>query len=299
MLRCLLPLLIISALQAQEWCKAPRSAAFDPYKKLDSKDAWFEVYELSPGEYAIHEPRQAERVFSYLIVGTKKALLFDSGFGIGKIQDVVRQLTPLPVIVLNSHTHYDHYAGNYAFNDVLAVDTAYTRKNAEGKPNDLIAKVVLGPNLTCGPLPEGVNLDTYTVRPFKISRYVRDGEKLDLGGRTLEVLLTPGHTPDAVCLLDRARREMFTGDTFYPGALWLWVPETDLDAYQRSIERLAGLSKDVDILRPAHNAPQASPSLLPKVAVALPEARSGKATGIDRENKRLFRFEGFSILLAK
>jgi glyoxylase-like metal-dependent hydrolase (beta-lactamase superfamily II) len=299
MLRWVIFALLIASTEAQDWCKTPRSAAFDPYKKIESKDRWFEVYELAPGEYAIYEPRQAEHVFSYLIIGTKKALLFDSGFGIGRIQDVVRQLTPLDVMVLNSHTHYDHYAGNYAFDNVLAVDTDYTRKNAEGKSNAVIAQTVLGPNLTCGALPDGVSLDTYSVRPFRIRRYVADGEKIDLGGRTLEVLLTPGHTPDAVCLLDRGRRELFTGDTFYPGNLWLFVPETNLDAYQRSIERLAALAKDVEILRPAHNAPQASPSLLPKVAVALPEARAGKITAVERERGRLYRFDGFSILLAR
>ncbi|MEO8028080.1 MAG: MBL fold metallo-hydrolase [Bryobacteraceae bacterium] len=298
MVRYVLLLLAVS-LHAQDWCAAPRGAAFEPYKKIASNDPWFEVYELSPGEYAIHEPRQAERVFSYLIIGTKTALLFDSGFGIGRIQDVVKQLTPLPVMVLNSHTHYDHYAGNHSFDSVLAVDTDYTRKNAEGKTNAVIAQTVLGPNLTCGALPNGVSTATYSVKPFRISRYVSDGEKIDLGGRTLEVVLTPGHTPDAVCLLDRARRELFTGDTFYPGALWLWVPETDLDAYQRSIDKLARLSKDVDVLRPAHNAPQASPALLPKVAAALPEARAGKMPSTARGQKRLFKFEGFSILLAQ
>jgi glyoxylase-like metal-dependent hydrolase (beta-lactamase superfamily II) len=298
MLRFTLFLLLASA-QAQDWCNTPRGAAFDPYRKIEPKDPWFEIYEVSPGEYAIHEPRQDEHVFSYLITGTTKALLFDSGLGIGRIQDVVRQLTALPVTVVNSHTHYDHYAGNYAFDNILAVDTAYTRKSSEGRPNSAIASTVLGAGKTCGALPAGVSLETYSVRPFKISRYVSDGEKIDLGGRTLEVLLTPGHTPDAVCLLDRARRELFTGDTFYPGSLWLWAPETDLDAYQSSIDRLAALAKDVDVLRPAHGAPQASPAFLAKVAAALPEVRAGKVPSTIRNQRRLYRFDGFSILLAQ
>lgn len=54
-----------------------------------------------------------------------------------------------------------------------------------------------------------------STRPFTISKTVEDGEVIDLGGRHLEVLRVPGHAPDALSLLDRAHRILFTGDTFY------------------------------------------------------------------------------------
>jgi glyoxylase-like metal-dependent hydrolase (beta-lactamase superfamily II) len=204
------------------------------------------------------------------------------------------------VLVLNSHTHYDHVGGNYAFTEILGVDSDYTRTSAQGRVNSLMADMV-SPRLTCPPLPVGVTPETYSIRPFKVTSTVFDGQRIDLGGRQLEVLLTPGHTPDAVCLLDRANRQMFTGDTLYPGNLWLFVPETDLDAYQRSIERLAALAalaSTVDVLRPAHNLPEADPALFAKVAAALPQARAGKVPFTVRNDRRVFTFEGFSILLA-
>jgi glyoxylase-like metal-dependent hydrolase (beta-lactamase superfamily II) len=282
---------------AQVRCDAPRNPIFGNYEKLDTTDGWFEVYKLPGNTFALYEPRQAEHVFSYLIVGQKRALLFDSGFGIGRIDLVVKKLTSLPVSVLNSHTHYDHMGGNYAFTDVLAVDTDYTRKSAEGKPNSMMAEMI-GPRLACPPLPEGVTAESYAIRPFKIAATVRDGQKMDLGGREVEVLLTPGHTPDALCVLDRANRQMFTGDTLYPGNLWLFVPETDLNAYQRSIERLVKLAPLVDVLRPAHNLPEADPGLFAKVAEALPQARSGKMPFTVQNDRRVYQFQGFSILLA-
>jgi len=119
---------------AQPRCDAPRNPVFAKYEKLDVTDGWFEVYRLPGLVFALYEPRQAEHVFSYLIVGEKRALLFDSGFGIGRIDQVVKKLTPLPVVVLNSHTHYDHVGGNYAFAEILGVDSNYTRQSALGKP---------------------------------------------------------------------------------------------------------------------------------------------------------------------
>jgi len=71
------------------------------FAKLDVSDGWFDVYQLPGLVYAFYEPRQEQEVFSYLIVGDKRALLFDSGLGIGKIGEIVRRLTALPVVVLN------------------------------------------------------------------------------------------------------------------------------------------------------------------------------------------------------
>ena len=296
----IVPVLLLGTVagRAQMRCDAPRNPVFGKYEKLNVSGGWFEVYRLPGGVYALWEPRQSERVFSYLITGEKQALLFDSGFGIGHIEEVVHQLTPLPVMVLNSHTHYDHVGGNYAFSKVLGIDSDYTRNSARGFPNSKMA-ASLAPGQFCPPLPEGVTQEAYVIRPFRVTQFVADGDVIDLGGRKLEVIATPGHTPDSICLLDRTQRELFTGDTFYPGSLWLWVPETDLDAYQKSVERLARLSDLVDVLRPAHNLPEADPKVLARVSPALSEIRAGKITTFTvRNGRRTYQFDGFSIQLA-
>src|SRR5271166_3219296 len=120
---------------AQVVCSQPQSKAFEHYKKLDVSDGWFDVYQLPGSVYAMYEPRQEQQVLSYLIVGGKRALLFDSGLGIGRLGQVVRRLTSLPVVVLNSHTHFDHVGGNFEFSTIFAIDSAFTRKNAEGHSN--------------------------------------------------------------------------------------------------------------------------------------------------------------------
>jgi glyoxylase-like metal-dependent hydrolase (beta-lactamase superfamily II) len=292
----LLCTLFAQCCRAQAVCSQPQSSAFSHYKKLDVSDGWFDVYQLPGHVYAFYEPRQEQEVLSYLIVGDKRALLFDSGLGIGRLSEIVRRLTALPVVVLNSHTHFDHVGGNSEFSTIYAVDSAFTRNNAEGHPNAYMLKNA-GPSAACPPLPAGFDFAKYSIKPFRIAHTIHDGEIIDLGGRPLEVILTPGHTPDALCLLDRKEKQLFTGDTFYPDEIWLWWPETDLDAYQKSIQRIAALAPSLRVLRPAHSAPEAAPDLLAKVALALPQARSGKMRYQVEPGRRVYQFSGFSIAL--
>ena len=125
-----------------------------------------------------------------------------------------------------------------------------------------------------------------------------EGERIDLGGRTIEVLLTPGHTPDSLCAFDRANRLLFTGDTFYLGPIYLYVAETDIDAYGRSLARLSALVPQLDLLLPGHNVPVAEPQYLTRVIEALAAVKAGRLTPIVTGDYREYRFQGFSLLLA-
>lgn len=284
---------------AAEWCRHLPRPEYKALERVPVRSRWFEVYRVRPGVFALYEPHQAEEVISYLIVGSRKALLFDTGMGIASIRAVVRQLTRLPIIVLNSHTHYDHVGGNHEFSDILGMDTAFTRgRAAKGYFNEVMRTEVSPENL-CGPLPKGFDPGAYHVPPFRIARTVRDGSVLDLGGRKLELIAVPGHTPDSIALLDRGHRLLFTGDTFYVGPIWLFEPETDLAAYARSTARLASLADGdkVDLLLPAHNTPAASPAYLVRLRDAAQAIVAGRIKETSRENgRRRFQLDGFSLL---
>jgi glyoxylase-like metal-dependent hydrolase (beta-lactamase superfamily II) len=189
--------------------------------------------------------------------------------------------------------------GNAEFDRVLALDTPYTRSNAQGfLPEALKGEVAA--DAFCGRAPTGVDLAGYRTRPWKASGTIRDGERLDLGGRVLEVLQAPGHTPDAVALLDRANGLLFTGDSFYEGTIWLYVPETDLDAYERSMAKLAALAPGLKQLLPAHNTASADPKRLAQVVDAIRKVRSGGVSGTEEAGNRVvYPFDGFSILVSK
>ncbi len=279
-----------------DWCRALPRPEYKSLERVPVSDPWFEVYKLAPNVFAIYEPHQAEEVISYLIVGQKRALLFDTGMGISDIKKVTAELTKLPIVVVNSHTHDDHVGGNWEFDTIYGMDTNFTRQNAKGSREDAQAEVT--PDQICGALPKGFDSKTYVTRPWKITVYTHDGEHFDLGSRTIEVIATPGHTPDAISLIDRANGLLFTGDTYYPAPIWLFRPETDLDAYAKSIRRLAALAPQVKLVLGAHNIPVAPPSVLPRLVTAFDTVRAGKVTPKpDSPGKVLYTVDGFSFLM--
>jgi glyoxylase-like metal-dependent hydrolase (beta-lactamase superfamily II) len=281
--------------QQAEWCKKLPRPAYSKLERVPAADPWFEVYKIRPGTFAIYEPHQLEEVISYLIVGKNKALLFDTGMGISNIQAVVAGLTKLPVSVLNSHTHNDHVGDDWRFSDIYGMDTDFTRTSARGSKED--AQAELAADEICGALPAGFDAKAYATKPFHITHWLRDGDKIDLGGRMLKVVGTPGHTPDAIALLDKKNGLLFTGDTFYAGPIYLYRPETDLDAYLASVRKLAALAPQLQLLLPAHNEPVADPAILPKVVSGMQQVRRGEVKPVAKDGKHEYVFEGFSFLM--
>jgi glyoxylase-like metal-dependent hydrolase (beta-lactamase superfamily II) len=293
----LVAICLISSVAAQqpEWCKKLPRPAYSKLERVPTADAWFEVYRIRPGAFAIYEPRQLEEVISYLIVGGNRAVLFDTGMGISNIQAVVAGLTKLPVSVVNSHTHNDHVGDDWRFNDVYGMDTDFTRASARGSKED--AQAELAPDEICGALPAGFDAKAYATKPFHITRWLHDGDMIELGGRTLRVIGTPGHTPDAIALLDEKNGLLFSGDSFYLGPIYLYRPETDLDAYVASMQKLAALVPRLQLLLPSHNTPVADPSYLPKVVIAMQQVRRGEVKPVAKDGKHEYMFEGFSFLM--
>jgi glyoxylase-like metal-dependent hydrolase (beta-lactamase superfamily II) len=285
---------LLTAQQA-EWCKKLPRPAYGKLERVPTTDPWFEVYKIRPGVFAIYEPHQLEEVISYLITGTDNALLFDTGMGISNIQAVVAGLTRLPVSVLNSHTHNDHVGDNWRFSDVYGMDTDFTRANARGSKDD--AQAELAPDEICGALPARFDAEAYATKPFHITHWLHDGDKIDLGGRMLKVIGTPGHTPDAIALLDEKNGLLFTGDSFYLGPIYLYRPETDLDSYVASMKKLAAMAPQLQLLLPSHNTPAVDPRYLPKVVTAMQQVRRGEVKAVANNGKHEYVFEGFSFLM--
>jgi glyoxylase-like metal-dependent hydrolase (beta-lactamase superfamily II) len=286
----------VSAGSTPRWCGAiprPANTAFD---RVTLPTAWFEIYRVDDGIYAFVEANQFQETISYLIVGSERALLFDTGLGMVPIRPLVEQLTTLPVEVLNSHTHYDHVGGNAEFERILAVNTPYTTANQAGFPHPELAGEV-APDAFCHGPPAGLDTAGFHTRAWRPFRTVADGDTIALGGRILEVIQVPGHTPDAVALLDRARGLLWTGDSYYDATIWLYVPETDLDGYDRSMSRLAALAPNLRRLLPAHNTIAADPAHLALALDAIRQVRQGTVSGVEQsDQRRVFRFGAFSIL---
>ncbi|MEL7535843.1 MAG: MBL fold metallo-hydrolase [Pseudomonadota bacterium] len=279
------------------WWDAQPRAGWQAFVALPDTGEWFEVYRVRPHVFALYEPGQFEEVISYLIVGDERAVLLDTGLGIGDIATLAAAITNRPITVVNSHAHYDHIGGNHAFADIRGRATTFSRARSAGADNATVRDYLRGDWLA-RPLPDGMSVDAYRILSYAAPATLTDGERIDLGGVELEVLLTPGHTDDSLCLLDRANGLLFTGDTFYPAPLYTHLDGGDLDAYQRSAERLAELARDVELILPGHNEPVADPAVLLRVAEAFRAIRRGARPDATPDGLNEYRFDGFSILVA-
>ena len=291
------PAAYASAAELGSFCERLPRPAYASYAQDEASDDWFEVYEVESGVWAIYEPFQWQEVISYLIVGTESAILFDTGNGIGDIRRVVEQLTDRPIRVLNSHGHFDHVGGNHQFGEILSRGTAFSLQKTAGVEGDAIRAEVSAAAL-CRALPAGVEPAEHRIRPYRITRTIDDGDVLDIGGRELEVLLVPGHTDDAVALLDREAGLLWSGDTFYEGPIWLFFPETDLAAYRTSVARLASLVPELRAVFPGHNTPKADPQLLIQLHQSFEQVIAGRVEPEPVADGNVeFRFPGFSFLM--
>jgi len=278
------------------WDSLPRPE-WALFEKIEQDQDWFEVYRIADGVLAIYEPGQFEEVISFLIIGDERALLFDTGLGIGNMRKVVDQLTDLDVVVLNSHTHYDHIGGNHQFEFIYGRDTDYTKGRMLGSGTSEVAEFI-GEGWVWKELPEEFVAAEFRSQPFMISEIVDEGDSIDIGGRRLEILVTPGHAPDSICLIDRANRLLFTGDTFYLAPLYTHIPGSSFEDYARSAARLAGLSGDIDAAITSHNVPVVDPSYMTALGQAFADIQSGNAENVKVSNgNRQYMFDGFSVIV--
>lgn len=216
---------------------------------------WFQVRRVARDTYLIAEPMH---VNSFLIVGTRRALLADSGLGIGDLRAVVETLTPLPVMVVNTHHHFDHVGGNHLFSERLIHEAGagavveptprarldeylgYIGELLEHFPafRDLDQRYFGTIDLEPRPLPAGFDGAAWSIAPPPATGTLRDGERIDLGDRVIQVLHTEGHTKDSICLLDEAAGILVGGDMINTGAIYVHLPDSDLDQYAASTRKL-------------------------------------------------------------
>ena len=281
------------------WYDALPRASWSEYDLIDTKQNWFEVYQLNENTYAIYEPYQWQEAISYLLIGSEKAMLVDTLQGIGDLKSVVEQLTNLPVIVVNTHSHFDHVSGNYQFDDIYGMDNTFTLDNAKGHDHS----VNVG-NMTADTfwknVPENFSADTYENKPYEISKYLRDGEIIDIGDRPIEIVFTPGHSPDSLVLIDKNNRMMMTGDSFYPAPLYVYSATSSFRDYANSVQTMLKYQSDVDFLLPGHNETMQPASYLAKLHAATLAVQDGRTPSTIGDNaNHTYQFEGFSLIVKK
>jgi len=284
---------------AKWWGKLPRPV-YAKLKRVESSQPWFEVYKVDPYIYVFYEPGQFEETISYLVPGREKAALIDTGDGIGDIRALAEEFTDLPIMVVNTHCHIDHIAQNYMFDEVAIFDAPNSRLASQRGHSREETTRLIGEGLVWKPLPRGFDPENYHVPPFKVTRWLKDGDVIDLGGRKLEVFNTPGHSPDSVCLLDRDARLFWTGDIFYTGAIYTYLPGGDIDTLIRSYRRMIDLFPHYNRLMPSHNEPWIEKEILNDVLKAAQDIKAGGGKyveGMEGNTKiRRYNYQRFAII---
>jgi glyoxylase-like metal-dependent hydrolase (beta-lactamase superfamily II) len=231
---------------------------------------WFRTRPVARGVWLVAEPGH---VNSWLVEGTERAVLVDSGLGIAPIRPVVSSLTDRPVDVVHTHAHVDHIGGDAEFERVAIHPAGAPALRAGADPAELRRYLAHARRLLAAapayrtldgeffhllsadadprPLPPDVDA-TWAPGPAPEPALLADGDVLDLGGRALRVLHTPGHSPDSVCFLDERAGLLLAGDTVNTGPIYAQAPEADLAAFAASTARLAALADDVHLVLMGH-----------------------------------------------
>ncbi len=278
------------------WEKLPRPV-YAMLEKIDADDEWFEVYRIMEDTFSIYEPFQFEEALSYLVIGEERALVIDTGTGIGDLKQVVKELTDLPVSVVNTHTHWDHIGSNYQFTEVACFNNPECiEKMKTGKDNESLQGSITGESVW-KPLPEDFDPKTWNIPSVEPTHLLEDGDLIDLGERTLEIIHTPGHSPGSICLLDKKQRILFTGDTFFPGPLYVHPKDVNIDDYMASIVKLKNRLNAYDYLCSGHNDPWVKSEVISRVDDAFREIMAGGGNYKEDKGIRRYFYDGFDILI--
>ena len=289
---------------------------------MAAKD-WFVTREMERGIYLVSEP---PHVNSYLVVGNDRAILFDTGMAFANIREVVEDLTDRDVLVVSSHYHFDHIGGNHLF-EKRAIHEAGAGPVTEPVPQEWLTAYLsfaatmlekfevyrelddgyfhmLTADLHAKPLPPEFDPSTWAIVPTVPTQTLRDGDVLDLGGRSLRVVHAPGHTPDCICLLDEQSGAMLAGDVLTTGPHYAHMPDSDVHAFAKSTRRLADEFQDaLRAIYPAHILRNpADPQFVGEVADGFGAVLSGQVKSVDGfdifgDTVSEFRFPRFSIVL--
>ena len=263
---------------------------------LPCESRWFAPYRILPGVTAIFEPHHFQEVASFLIEGEEKALLFDSGMGIGNIKALVETLTDKPITLVNSHSHFDHVGGNWQFEKthllnvpekLKLLETGYTLPpDDENRSEEALS-------LTG---ERWFDLKTFCVRPCRVEP-INDGDIFDLGGRKLRVIATPGHSCDGIMLADDENKILFTGDTVYPAPLYAFLEgKEQVPVYAATIEKLSEIYGDYTLCC-SHNDPLWEGSALHDISEAFKLVLAGKAEGREESGHKDYDFGQFKIII--
>ena len=203
----------------------------------------------------------------FLFEGADKALLVDTGYGKGDLKKAVEELTKLPLMLVNTHADHDHIGGNPQF------ELAHMHPSEYAHYREELARFY----------PDSAG--EFPVSPLW------EGDIVDIGTRRFEVILTPGHTPGSISLLDEENGVLLAGDCILDDRIVLCHMWRNIEAYVLSLEKLNGFRGRFSTVYPPHGTFPVSADILDGLISGIKGALSGEIEGVDTdfvENTKMF-----------
>ena len=198
----------------------------------------------------------------FLLTGTEKAMLIDTGMNTHNVRDIAAELTSLPL-------SRDHIGNNEQFESFYMHPAEEPVYHRSGKPGTIIPVV--------------------------------EGDTIDLGGRELKIIELPGHTPGSIAVLDVKGRILISGDPIQEdGRIFMFGDHRNMDDYIRSLEQLAEQKNTFDEIWPSHANIPVSPEMIEKLHDGARDFLAGKVQGkpTDFHGNRIIVYDlGFDIIL--
>jgi len=225
----------------------PQPSPSQPYVYRKVSDRLFiiaEIHQPFPRDETTNPPHTQQMG---LIIGNQRAALIDTGLGLADLRKFVAQFTSLPVIVLNTHGHLDHVGANQLFDMsyIAREDEATMLAATRTDRLKAYAEFMAGNSQ----MIEFANHNMVADKPFKHG-YVKDGDRIDLGGIEVEVIGFPGHTPGSVAYVERQHRIAFTGDSLLFRVLL--ADRTKLAQWAASVRNFAARTQGIDTIINGH-----------------------------------------------
>lgn len=209
---------------------------------MNVAEHWFRTRDMGSGITRIREVHLDPHVACNIwhIRGRDRDILFDCGTGLVSLKSQFPDLGRRPVICIPSHTHFDHAGGCWEFDDRRMHEAEAGILTSPTRENTTVEGYMAWGLFNALPY-NGFHPDTYRMKPAPPTTLLADGDILDLGGRTLEVLHLPGHSPGTIGLYEPDTQILFSSDALYDGRLFDDCYHSHIPDFRASLKRLRNL----------------------------------------------------------